>query len=139
GTAPAPAPRRTGKGVDLASRSPHPRSPPDPPATPAAANERGFLYDAAISGREAEFRRRCTRHRSRPIGGRAGAKAQRLELRLLIQFCACCPPYVSERTEVSVLRRTPIIAISQRSEWGMFHYMQLEPGTVAKNTGRIPL
>jgi hypothetical protein len=78
GTAPAPAPRRTGKRVDTAMRSPPgPVSSPDPPATPAAANERGFLYESVIGGREAELRRRGGSHRGRLVGGCAKRKQSR--------------------------------------------------------------
>src|SRR5262245_61527048 len=132
GTAPPPTPRRTarptpsgagaGKGEDAAMRSgPDPNSPPDMPATPAAANERGVLCEAAIGGSEAEFRWCCARHRGRRIGGRAERKAQPLELQLRIQFCACL-------FSVRVHR----CAISQRDGWRMFHRMRLRLGTVAK-------
>src|SRR5262249_27063578 len=102
---------------DAAMRSgPDPSSPPDMPATPAAAKERGVLYEAAIGGSEGGFRLCCGRHR-----GRRRAKAQPLELQLGIQVCACL-------FSVRVHR----CAISQRDGWRMFHRMRLRLGTVAK-------
>src|SRR5262249_50037347 len=103
GTAPPPTPRRTarptpsgagaGKGEDAAMRSgPDPSSPPDMPAPPAAANERGVLYEAAIGGSEAEFRWCCARHRGRRIGGRAERKHSRLSCSCEYSFAHACSP-----------------------------------------------
>ena len=79
----------------------------------------------------------ASRPSSRPPARRMHrAKAQPLELRLPIQFCACCPPYVSERTEACGGAHFGI-ALSQRGGWRMFHHMRLRLGTVAKILGKF--
>src|SRR5262249_57063542 len=109
-----PSPRRARKRRTLAVEPP----PPPPPASPAG-NPSGRKR-ARLSVRRRHQRPRgrvpsALHPSSQPPDRRTRrAKAQRLELRLLIQFCACCPPYVSERTAGSVLRRPPLIAIRQR-------------------------
>jgi hypothetical protein len=85
-TAPAPTERRTarptptraGKAVKPATWSdPYPSSPPDPPATPAAANDGSLLNEVIVGVGKAELSRRCARHGGRPIGSCAKRKRSR--------------------------------------------------------------
>src|SRR5215471_2729674 len=73
-----PTPTRSGKAVERATRSdPYPRSPHNPPAAPAAANDSSLLDEAIVCGGEAELSRRCARHGSRFVGSCAKRKRSR--------------------------------------------------------------
>ena len=104
GTAPArdgasPSPKKDRQRRRCGDEVPTPSLPARPAGNPSGRKR------ARLSARRRHQRSRdrvpsALRPSSQPPDRRTRqSKAQPLELRLLIQFCACCPPYVSERTE----------------------------------------